>query len=70
MELFSSVATYRLVCYSDVQITGLGSLVLMPVIGNLSDAYGRKALLTVPMALTVIPLGTNFQQCLGKLLFD
>lgn len=37
-------------------ITGLGSLVMMPVIGNLSDAYGRKALLTLPMALTVVPL--------------
>ncbi|KAL5706381.1 hypothetical protein ACHQM5_024558 [Ranunculus cassubicifolius] len=37
-------------------ITGLGSLVMMPVIGNLSDTYGRKALLTLPMALTVVPL--------------
>ncbi|KAF9621731.1 hypothetical protein IFM89_027585 [Coptis chinensis] len=39
-------------------VTGVGSLVMMPVVGNLSDVYGRKALLTIPMALTVVPLGT------------
>ncbi|XP_047328935.1 hippocampus abundant transcript 1 protein [Impatiens glandulifera] len=36
---------------------GLGTLVMMPLIGNLSDTYGRKALLTLPMTLAVIPLG-------------
>ncbi|XP_074353635.1 uncharacterized protein LOC141692634 isoform X3 [Apium graveolens] len=39
-------------------ITGLGTLFMMPLMGNLSDAYGRKAVLTVPMALTVFPLVT------------
>ncbi|KAF3446840.1 hypothetical protein FNV43_RR12020 [Rhamnella rubrinervis] len=38
-------------------IIGLGTLVIMPLVGNLSDKYGRKALLTVPMSCTVIPLG-------------
>ncbi|XP_031265441.1 uncharacterized protein LOC116123848 isoform X2 [Pistacia vera] len=37
-------------------IIGLGTLVMMPLVGNLSDKYGRKALLTVPMCLTIIPL--------------
>ncbi|PIA35503.1 hypothetical protein AQUCO_03500101v1 [Aquilegia coerulea] len=37
-------------------ITGLGSLVMMPVVGNLSDVYGRKALLTLPMSLGIVPL--------------
>lgn len=37
-------------------ITGLGSLVMMPLMGNLSDKYGRKALLTVPLTLTIFPL--------------
>ncbi|XWS25955.1 hypothetical protein CRYUN_Cryun27aG0111800 [Craigia yunnanensis] len=37
-------------------IIGLGSLVMMPLVGNLSDKHGRKALLTVPMTLTIIPL--------------
>ncbi|KAJ9704505.1 hypothetical protein PVL29_002867 [Vitis rotundifolia] len=37
-------------------IIGLGTVVMTPVIGNLSDAYGRKALLTIPMALSIIPL--------------
>ncbi|XP_039024257.1 hippocampus abundant transcript-like protein 1 [Hibiscus syriacus] len=37
-------------------IIGLGSLVTMPLIGNLSDKYGRKALLTVPVTLAIIPL--------------
>lgn len=37
-------------------IIGLGTLVMMPMLGNLSDKYGRKALLTVPMTLTIIPL--------------
>ncbi|XP_034200465.1 uncharacterized protein LOC117615490 isoform X3 [Prunus dulcis] len=38
-------------------IVGLGTLVTMPLVGNLSDKCGRKALLTVPMILTIIPLG-------------
>ncbi|KAI8012891.1 Hippocampus abundant transcript 1 protein [Camellia lanceoleosa] len=37
-------------------IMGLGTLVIMPLIGNLSDTYGRKAMLTLPMGLTIIPL--------------
>ncbi|KAK8623263.1 hypothetical protein V6N13_118151 [Hibiscus sabdariffa] len=37
-------------------IIGLGSLVMMPLMGNLSDKYGRKALLTVPVTLAVFPL--------------
>nr|CAN64703.1 hypothetical protein VITISV_038996 [Vitis vinifera] len=37
-------------------IIGLGTLVMMPLVGNLSDMYGRKALLTIPMCLTIIPL--------------
>lgn len=37
-------------------IVGLGSLVMMPLIGNLSDKYGRKALLTIPLVFTIIPL--------------
>ncbi|KAJ7957922.1 Hippocampus abundant transcript-like protein 1 [Quillaja saponaria] len=38
-------------------IIGLGTLVTMPLMGNLSDKYGRKSLLMVPMTLTIIPLG-------------
>ncbi|XP_059459637.1 uncharacterized protein LOC132189121 [Corylus avellana] len=37
-------------------IIGLGTLVTMPLVGNLSDKYGRKALLAVPLGLTIIPL--------------
>lgn len=37
-------------------IIGLGTLVMMPVIGNLSDKYGRKAMLTLPLTLSIIPL--------------
>lgn len=40
-----------------MQIAGLGSVFMMPLIGNLSDAYGRKTLLTVPLVLSIIPLG-------------
>ncbi|KAL3639009.1 hypothetical protein CASFOL_016916 [Castilleja foliolosa] len=35
---------------------GLGSLLVMPLVGNLSDTYGRKVMLTVPMTLSVFPL--------------
>ncbi|XP_075495679.1 uncharacterized protein LOC142532993 isoform X1 [Primulina tabacum] len=37
-------------------IIGLGSLVVMPLVGNLSDTYGRKLMLTLPMALSIFPL--------------
>lgn len=36
-------------------ITGLGAVLMMPMIGNLSDAYGRKNLLTIPLTLQIIP---------------
>ncbi|KAK6784421.1 hypothetical protein RDI58_017876 [Solanum bulbocastanum] len=36
-------------------IIGIGLVVMMPIIGNLSDVYGRKGLLTVPVTLSVIP---------------
>nr|GMC83480.1 hippocampus abundant transcript 1 protein-like [Ipomoea batatas] len=36
-------------------VTGVGLVVMMPVIGNLSDMYGRKALLTLPMTLSILP---------------
>ncbi|CAN0845746.1 Hippocampus abundant transcript 1 protein [Linum grandiflorum] len=37
-------------------VIGLGTVVMMPVIGNLSDKYGRKALLTLPLTLSIFPL--------------
>ncbi|CAN7042915.1 unnamed protein product [Brassica rapa subsp. trilocularis] len=39
-------------------ITGVGSLMMMPLVGSLSDKHGRKSLLTLPMALNILPLGT------------
>ncbi|PON45047.1 Tetracycline resistance protein/multidrug resistance protein [Parasponia andersonii] len=35
---------------------GLGMVVMTPLIGNLSDKYGRKSLLTLPLTLNIIPL--------------
>lgn len=40
-----------------MQIIGVGSVIMMPLIGNLSDVYGRKAMLTLPMTVSIIPLG-------------
>ncbi|XP_006648918.1 hippocampus abundant transcript 1 protein-like [Oryza brachyantha] len=37
-------------------ITGLGALVVTPIVGNLSDKYGRKALLTLPVTVSILPL--------------
>jgi len=37
-------------------ITGVGTFLMLPLIGSLSDVYGRKALLTLPMTLSIIPL--------------
>ncbi|KAK1394847.1 hippocampus abundant transcript-like protein 1 [Heracleum sosnowskyi] len=37
-------------------IIGVGSVIMMPLIGNLSDVYGRKAMLTLPMTVSIIPL--------------
>ncbi|KAK4401357.1 Hippocampus abundant transcript 1 protein [Sesamum angolense] len=40
-------------------IAGIGSVVVMPLIGYLSDTYGRKVLLTIPMTLSILPFGTD-----------
>ncbi|KAF3497633.1 hypothetical protein DY000_02052460 [Brassica cretica] len=41
------------------QVTvGLGTMVMMPVIGNLADRYGIKTLLTLPMFLSILPPGS------------
>ncbi|XP_011628920.1 tetracycline resistance protein, class A isoform X2 [Amborella trichopoda] len=37
-------------------MTGMGTLVVTPVVGKLSDEMGRKALLTFPMTIAVLPL--------------
>ncbi|XP_047309748.1 hippocampus abundant transcript 1 protein-like [Impatiens glandulifera] len=37
-------------------IIGVSTVVMLPLIGKLSDIYGRKALLTFPLTLSVIPL--------------
>lgn len=37
-------------------IIGLGSLIIMPVLGNLSDSYGRKVMLMLPLTLSIFPL--------------
>jgi MFS family permease len=37
-------------------VTGLGALVVTPVVGNLSDRYGRKALMTLPVTVAILPL--------------
>ena len=39
-----------------MQVTGLGALVVTPIVGNLSDRYGRKALMTLPVTVAVAPL--------------
>ncbi|KAK6118687.1 hypothetical protein DH2020_047600 [Rehmannia glutinosa] len=36
-------------------ISGLGAVVMMPLIGNLSDVYGRKTLLLIPLMLSIFP---------------
>ncbi|XP_009121174.1 multidrug resistance protein 1 isoform X3 [Brassica rapa] len=48
-----SLAVY-LTGFQQVAI-GLGTMVMMPVIGNLSDRYGIKAVLTLPMCLSILP---------------
>ncbi|KAL3621409.1 hypothetical protein CASFOL_036321 [Castilleja foliolosa] len=37
-------------------IGGLGSVIMMPLIGTLSDVYGRKVMLTIPLTIAIIPL--------------
>ncbi|CAK9153938.1 unnamed protein product [Ilex paraguariensis] len=37
-------------------IVGVGMAVMVPLIGKLSDLYGRKTLLTIPFILSIIPL--------------
>ncbi|CAI9777920.1 unnamed protein product [Fraxinus pennsylvanica] len=36
-------------------ITGLGSMMVMPLVGYFSDTYGRKVMLTLPMTLSIFP---------------
>ncbi|KAL6911800.1 hypothetical protein ACP4OV_000605 [Aristida adscensionis] len=37
-------------------VTGLGALVVTPIVGNLSDRYGRKALMALPVTVAIVPL--------------
>ncbi|CAL4919797.1 unnamed protein product [Urochloa decumbens] len=37
-------------------VTGLGAVVVTPIVGNLSDRYGRKALMTLPVTVAILPL--------------
>ncbi|KAK3158684.1 hypothetical protein QOZ80_2AG0140270 [Eleusine coracana subsp. coracana] len=37
-------------------VTGLGALVVTPIVGNLSDRYGRKALMALPVTVAILPL--------------
>ncbi|CAH8391278.1 unnamed protein product [Eruca vesicaria subsp. sativa] len=48
-----SLAVY-LTGFQQVAI-GLGTMVMMPVIGNHSDRYGIKTVLTLPMCLSILP---------------
>lgn len=49
-----SLAIYLTGCQQ--AIIGLGTIVIMPLLGNLSDMHGRKSLLALPMTLSIIPL--------------
>lgn len=40
---------------AQLAIIGLGSVVAMPLIGKLSDIYGRKLMLTLPLSLSIFP---------------
>ncbi|KAG7579425.1 MFS transporter superfamily [Arabidopsis thaliana x Arabidopsis arenosa] len=48
-----SLAVY-LTGFQQVAI-GMGTMIMMPVIGNLSDRYGIKTILTLPMCLSIVP---------------
>ncbi|KAL9274528.1 hypothetical protein AKJ16_DCAP27280, partial [Drosera capensis] len=39
----------------NAQVTGLGTIVATPLLGNLSDVYGRKVMLTLPLSICIIP---------------
>jgi MFS family permease len=58
---FAVAASYYIISHWQygirMQITGLGALVVTPVVGNLSDKYGRKALMTLPVTVAILPLG-------------
>lgn len=40
-----------------MQVIGIGTAVVTPLVGNLSDHCGRKALLTLPLTAAIFPLG-------------
>jgi MFS family permease len=40
----------------DVQSVGIGAMAMTPIIGSLSDNYGRKPLLTITCAANILPL--------------
>ncbi|KAG8368047.1 hypothetical protein BUALT_Bualt15G0004800 [Buddleja alternifolia] len=47
---------FGVLCIGFAYITGLGAVLMMPLIGKLSDVYGRKAILQIPLTLAIIPL--------------
>lgn len=38
-------------------MTGIGALLITPVIGDISDKFGRKRLLAVPLLISISPIG-------------
>ncbi|PIN09491.1 putative transporter ADD1 (major facilitator superfamily) [Handroanthus impetiginosus] len=42
-----------LIYFYEMQIGGIGSVIMMPLMGNLSNAYGRKILMMIPLVLAI-----------------
>ncbi|GLJ21462.1 hypothetical protein SUGI_0395920 [Cryptomeria japonica] len=47
----------KFIGFAKVPISGIGTVLVTPIIGDLSDEYGWKPLLMILMTTAVIPLG-------------
>ena len=52
------------------QIVGIFKMVVLPLLGQLSDEHGRKPLLLITLSTTIIPFGMLIRVCFVRFIFS
>ena len=68
-ELWNSLSLVCAFCFVKVyaylfrlQVVGVFKMVVLPVLGQLADEYGRKQLLLLTLSTTIFPFGKFYME--------